>query len=180
MSMRTHSFSSGPLRRAVAIICLMASIALFVFGLFLPIMTVRKGFLLFHSTQIYSIVATVEALWVNRDVALMGIVVGFSIVFPLWKYWVCLRFLFGNLRPEAARRLLHALRLLGKWSMLDVFVIAMLIVIIKVNGLVEVRSSIGLYYFGGSVITSMLLTSLLDLSMIRAFRSRPVPYRPLH
>jgi len=59
--------------------------------------------------------------------------------------------------------------------MLDVFVIAMLIVIIKVNGLVEVRSSIGLYYFGGSVITSMLLTSLLDLSMIRALR----PYRIL-
>jgi len=175
MTMRSRSLALGQLRRGLAIICLMASIALFLFGLFLPIMTVRKGFLMFHSTQIYSIVATVEALWVNRDVALMGIVVGFSILFPLWKYWVCLRFLFGRLRPEAAGRLLHAIRLLGKWSMLDVFVIAMLIVIIKVNGLVEVRSSIGLYYFGGSVITSMLLTSLLDLSMIRALR----PYRIL-
>jgi len=173
MSSRPRSITAGHLRRGLAIICLLTSITLFLFGLFLPIMTVRKGFLMFHSTQVYSIVATVRALLENRDFALMAIVAGFSILFPMWKYWVCLRFLFGNLRPDAAMRLLHAIRLLGKWSMLDVFVIAMLIVIIKVDGLVEVKSSIGLYYFGGSVITSMVLTSLLDLSMIRALR----PYR---
>jgi len=144
-----------------------ASLLMFFLGIALPVMTVRKGVWIFHSTQEYSIIATTKALIENRDYALMAVIVGFSIIFPLWKYVACARFLHGHLRNDAAMRLLHTIRLLGKWSMLDVFVIAMLIVIIKVNGLVEARSSLGIYFFGGSVVTSMILTTVLGRAMLR-------------
>jgi paraquat-inducible protein A len=157
-------------RRWLAIVLLYASLALFVLGILMPMMSVRKGVWIFHSTQTYSIITTALALIENQDYVLTAVVVGFSIAFPLWKYWACARFLHGRLRTETAMRLLHTIRLIGKWSMLDVFVIAMLIVIIKVNGLVEARSLAGLYCFVASVLSSMVLTTVLDRAVLRQGR----------
>jgi len=52
------------------------------------------------------------------------------------------------------------LSLLGKWSMLDVFVIAIIIVPIKLGALASAKAEIGIYYFGASIILAILATNL--------------------
>ncbi|MFO7593789.1 MAG: paraquat-inducible protein A [Pseudomonadota bacterium] len=54
------------------------------------------------------------------------------------------------------------LMLLGKWSMLDVFVVAMFIMTVKMGAIVSVEVHTGLYLFSAGVVASMLLTHLVS------------------
>ena len=47
---------------------------------------------------------------------------------------------------------------LGKWSMLDVFVVALLLVSLKLGALAKVEVHYGLYFFTASVILTMALS----------------------
>jgi paraquat-inducible protein A len=47
----------------------------------------------------------------------------------------------------------------GKWSMLDVFVVALLVVSVKLGAMAEARVEIGIYAFAASVILTMLLSA---------------------
>jgi len=60
------------------------------------------------------------------------------------------------------KKLLHYLSLVSKWSMLDVFIVALLVVIVRlgITGKVEVRW--GIYVFAVSVVLSTLATQKLS------------------
>ncbi len=163
------------LRMLCAMLLLYGSLAMFMLGIALPIMSVRAGVWIFHSTTAYSIIDIARTMIANRDYLTMSIVVGFSVVFPVLKYLACVRLLHGRLPPDAALSVLRWIRLLDKCCMLYVFIIAMLILIFNVHGLVEVRSLPGIYCFGASVITSMLLSVMLTPPQLR--QSHPVLHR---
>jgi len=67
---------------------------------------------------------------------------------------------FVRLRDHQRKWLLHGLGLLGKWSMLDVFVTAIIIVSIKLGVLASAKAETGIYYFGISILLAMLVTNL--------------------
>ena len=69
---------------------------------------------------------------------------------------------FVPLVPETRSRYLDWLELLGRWSMLDVFVVATLIVLIKSKSIVDANASIGIYFFAGAVSLSMLTTNVMN------------------
>ena len=56
-------------------------------------------------------------------------------------------------------RLLHWIGQFGKWSMLDVFVAALLIVTVRLGAIADVEVHFGLYAFAASVVLTMLATS---------------------
>lgn len=64
----------------------------------------------------------------------------------------------GSKFQAAHERFLYVLETWGKWSMLDVFVVALLFVSVKLGSLANVTVHEGLYWFGGAVIVIQLLS----------------------
>jgi len=51
------------------------------------------------------------------------------------------------------------MHLYGKWSMLDVFIVAVLVVAVKLAAIVQVEMRYGLYAFAASVLLTMFITA---------------------
>jgi paraquat-inducible protein A len=145
---------------------LAASTALLVRGLSLPLMYSQKLF--WENT--YSVWTGVVELWNQHELALAGILFFFSIVFPFAKLVGLTVIWFLKLPTDQLSRLLHWLGILGKWSMLDVFVVAILIVLVKLGPLVKVEPRIGIYVFSAAIAASMLTTMYIDALAKRALR----------
>ena len=67
----------------------------------------------------------------------------------------------GNVRASLERcgELAHRLAVFGKWSMLDVIVVGILVVVVKIEGMVSVKVHAGVYFFAASVILTMITTA---------------------
>ena len=133
-----------------------ATLLLFV-GLISPILTLSK-FILVQNT--FSVLSGVVELLKEGQIFLFLVITGFSVVLPILK----LRILYSLVsRSEAiqnkVKRQLHWMHLYGKWSMLDVFVVAVLVVAVKLGAIADVEMRFGLYAFAASVLLTMFITS---------------------
>lgn len=143
----------------VVLAALALSAMLLGIGLSLPLVYTQQ-MVFWKST--YSVWAGVVALWEIEERALASLVFFFSIVFPIAKLVGLVIIWFLKL-PETARgALLHWLGILGKWSMLDVFIVAILIVLVKMGPLVKVEPRTGVYVFASAIAASMLTTMYVD------------------
>ena len=61
-------------------------------------------------------------------------------------------------RNPSTLRYLHLMHAYGRWAMLDVMVVAVLIVTVKLKAIASIQVHAGLYVFGGSVLLLMLIT----------------------
>jgi len=146
---------------------LLAALALLAAGLALPVMTVDR-FFVFSSH--FSILQSLDALWRNREYLLFAAVGLFSVVFPAAKLGTGLALWFcADPKSERGARLLAWIDGLGRWSMLDVFLLAILLVTIRSQG-VGARTEIGLYLFAAAVVTSILAAQWLRAAMRRLAR----------
>ncbi|MFN0006261.1 MAG: paraquat-inducible protein A [Planctomycetota bacterium] len=123
-------------------------------GLCLPLMHVEK--MLFWENS-YSVVTGVFGLAQDGQYVLATVVFFWSVVFPIAKlallYWLW----FGRAGANQRASVLAWLDKLGKWSMLDVYIVAVLIVAVKLGPLAEVTVEPGLYVFGAAVLLSMIV-----------------------
>ena len=90
---------------------------------------------------------------------LLGLLLGlFSIIFPLTKLLALLAATSASLPlPRHTRqRLARLAEFTGKYSLLDVVVVAILVVVIKLEGVASVRASSGTLLFGGAILLSLL------------------------
>jgi paraquat-inducible protein A len=145
-----------------------ASVILFVVGIFAPSFTMvpklgdgyfERFMRLFMRDELaprtFSLVGGMWHLLRDGELFVGGVILLFSVVFPAAK----LATLAMSFRAEkgAAERHLGWLEQLGKWSMLDVFVVAALVVCFKgFPGGSHVRVEWGIYVFAASVVLSML------------------------
>lgn len=130
---------------------------LFLAGLFSPIITLNK-FIVVENT--FSVVGGVVGLLHDGQIFLFVLVGAFSILLPALKLGVLYRLLSGT--THAAGRLpwyLHLMHLYGKWSMLDVFVVAVLVVAVKLGVIASVEMRFGLYLFAAAMLLTMIITS---------------------
>ena len=67
----------------------------------------------------------------------------------------------GKRVDRRRHRYVHWLSVLGKWSMLDVFVVAVLIASVKLGSIASIEIHYGLYVFAASVILMMVATHLI-------------------
>lgn len=95
----------------------------------------------------YSIWSGVTGLWEDGELFLAAVVFFFSFVFPILKLLLLAWIWFGRMGLERRTRAVHALEELGRWSMLDVFAVAILIVATKLGPLAQVYPQPGVYWF---------------------------------
>ncbi len=143
------------------------STGLLITGLSLPLLHTQQ--MVFWKSS-YSVWAGVIELWKQNELALALILFFFSIVFPVVKLLGLTLLWFERLPEERRARLLHWLGLLGKWSMLDVFVVAILIVLVKLGPLAKIEPRVGVYVFTAAIGCSMLTTMYVDWLARRSHR----------
>ena len=138
---------------------IVTALGLIIAGLSLPVMSIRK--LVFWKDD-YSIVQGVMSLWDNSHYALAAIIFAFSVVFPNVKLAILGGIWVAPLTEDARRRTLWWMKALGKWSMLDVFVVAVTIVLSSSKGALDARPQIGLYFFTAGVLLSLVVTLWIE------------------
>lgn len=146
-------------RRIEVPVLILASFVLLLIALSLPLLTVEKMVLWKNE---YSVIAGVHGLWEQGQYALAIILFFFSIVFPLFKLAMLGFIWFIRLAERKRQAVLHWLGILGKWSMLDVFVVAILIVLVKLGPLAKVQPQRGVYWFAVAIFLSMITSMYVD------------------
>ncbi len=150
-----------PNRRDVPLLIGLA-LAVLIAGLSLPILTVEKTVFWRHWQNHYSVFVGVVELTKSGDWLLAIVLFFFSMVFPFVKLFSLALLWYRKMSDAERMKTLHWLGLLGKWSMLDVFAVAILIVAAKLRDLTQVQPRIGIYLFGLAIILSMLATMRVE------------------
>ena len=136
---------------------LIAAAALLLYGLQAPILTLEK---FYFFTNTVSLLSALQQLAQEAEWGLFVLIGAFSVVFPLLKLLILLLIWnFDRARGERHRRHLHWLSVYGKWSMLDVFVVALLVVSVKLGVMAQAHVEIGIYAFAASVVLTMFLSA---------------------
>lgn len=142
---------------------LLCAVALAV-GLTAPLMAVDR---LMVFGDRYSLLDVVADLTAGGEWVLAAIVFLFSAVGPTFKLGLMVR-VWGwhDLRSPRCRRDTAALGVLSKWSMADVFIVAVVVVTLKLDGvLTSARLETGFYAFLTAALGSALLAHLLARSI---------------
>ena len=133
------------------------TLLLLIIGLVAPIITMKK-FVLVENT--FSVFSGVIELLREGQFFLFFVITGFSILLPLLKIGVLYQLLSMKEGDSVhLDRYLHWMHLYGKWSMLDVFVVAVLVVAVKLGAIASVEMRYGLYAFTTAVILTMFVTA---------------------
>ncbi|MBI1372964.1 MAG: hypothetical protein GC159_09410 [Phycisphaera sp.] len=136
-----------------------ANIALLIVALNLPFMSVAK--LVFFQED-YSLIHSIRGMIEEHNYVLAVIIFSFSILFPFAKLAALLYLWFAPIASENRRRSLVWLSVLGKWSMLDVFVVAILIVLTQSKGYVDAEPEIGVYLFALAIGLSLVVSLRIE------------------
>ncbi len=138
---------------------LLLNTALLIVGLVSPIITLEKFYIVENTFSVLTGVIQLaeDGLWF-----LVIIVTGFSVLLPFLK--LQLLYQFVSIRPRNYNNLsryLHWVHIYGKWSMLDVFVVAILVVSVKLGAIANVQMRYGLYAFTAAVLLTMVITAVV-------------------
>ena len=162
-----HLYQRKPssIQRAWAL--LIAALVLYVPANLLPIMETRS----LLGVQRDTILSGVVFLWNSGSWALAIIVFMASIAVPLLKLMslglILLSVQFGHRnRPLHSARMYRFLELIGRWSMLDVYVVAILVALVQAQSLATMAPGPGVLAFGAVVVLSMLATMAFDPRLI--------------
>ncbi len=118
-----------------------------------------------------TIISGVIELWRNGAPYLAAIVFSASILVPMLKFFALGILLFRGSRGSHADRLQRAklyrlVELVGYWSMLDVFVVALLTALVRFSVLSRVEPLPGVIFFGLTVVLTMLASMSFDPRLI--------------
>jgi paraquat-inducible protein A len=138
------------------LILLVLTCCLLIAGLIMPVMTITS--LVFFSDS-FSVLLGVYQLWQEGHVFLFLLVGIFSIILPFVKLAILLHILTTRQAAlVSTKKLLHLMHDYGRWAMLDVMVVAVLIVTVKLGAIASVEVHSGLYMFGLAVLLIMFIT----------------------
>jgi paraquat-inducible protein A len=146
---------------------LIAAAILYIPANLLPIMRTTK----LLDTEDSTILSGVVQLWRAGSWDLALIVFTASIVVPLLKIGSLLLLLITTQRGSTWRqrertRLYSMIEFIGHWSMLDVFVVALLITLVHFGKFALVQAGSGIIAFGAVVVLTMLASMSFDPRLI--------------
>jgi paraquat-inducible protein A len=146
---------------------LMTSIILLVPANLLPIMTTT---FIGEKTQ-STILGGVILLWQNQSYLVATIIFFASIVIPVGKLlalsWLCYEVRYRGFRSKSLGQKLYRLtELIGKWSMIDVYVVAILVAMVQMGMMMKIEPGVAAIAFSGLVITTMLAAITFDPRLI--------------
>jgi paraquat-inducible protein A len=148
---------AAPLRHRFIPFLIALALLLFGTGIFFPFFHVTK-FWVFGDAV--SVVGGIITLFREGEYFLFAVLTLFTLVFPCVKLGL-LAIVWLEREHDLARvRRLHSwVESLGKWSMLDVFVVAILIVAMKSAAVASIHIGLGLYLFTFSVIATQFASA---------------------
>ncbi len=135
---------------------LAAAAVLLLIGLSTPILTISQFIFISNS---FSVLSGIYELLKHGQIILFLVVSLFSLIMPVLKIWLLFR-IVNNRQVHSAtiQRYLTLMHDYGRWSMLDVLVVAMMIVMVKLGTIATIQVHYGLYVFGAAVLLIMYLT----------------------
>lgn len=137
---------------------LIIATALLIAGFVTPMMTITK--LVFFSDS-FSLLLGIYELYENENYLLFVLVAGFSVILPIMKIIVLFMVItYHDLQSPKLKKLVHLMHDYGRWAMLDVMVVAILIVTVKLGAIASIEVHNGLYLFGLAVLLIMVITSI--------------------
>ena len=136
------------------------SFVLFIIGIFSPLMTVQKWYIFENK---FSLLSGLMQFLSARQYLLFIIVSLFSVAIPLVKMiLVAVVTNTSSWNKSGRYNITYWLSLIGKWSMMDVFIVAILVIVGKFRGVAEVEIHYGLYMFAASVILIQIVTCQIE------------------
>jgi len=159
----TSLHKTFPEVKSILPLLIISTILLFL-GLYLPIITLQELFF-FKST--FSMITGISALFHEKHVMLGIIILLFSVVFPIVKLAGLVYIWLFDMTDEKRKDIIKWMAKLSKWSMLDVFVVALTIIIAKLSGFADAYARIGIYFFAASVILTMYVSAKIENIMNR-------------
>ncbi len=115
-----------------------------------------------NSSTIWGGVVTLSQ---DREWAIAIIVLLASIVIPFLKLMILFYLSLSSKQKRNAKfntKLYHVVEAIGRWSMLDIFILAILVTIMKLGPWAHVEPEVGSLLFLGVVIFTMLASSQFD------------------
>ncbi len=132
-----------------------------------PIMAVTS----FGKTQADTILSGVIYLFVHGMWPLALIVFVASVVVPVLKLIGLTALVISvqrksQWRPRERARLYRIVEVVGRWSMVDVYVVTILVALVHLGSLASVEAEIGSFFFGAVVVLTLLASQSFDPRLI--------------
>lgn len=158
---RLHSRKPDSLNRTVAL--LLAASLLYIPANVLPVLHTSNLF----ESESHTILGGVVELWVEGSPDLAIIVFVASIMVPIIKIGVLTLLvactaLRSDWRLHERAQMYRIVERIGHWSMLDVFVVALLVALVRFRSLGEFHAEPGIFAFGAVVVLTMLASMSFD------------------
>jgi paraquat-inducible protein A len=126
----------------------------FALGIILPVIRFTTVYVW---TNEHSIATIIWALYQSNEYFLCAVVFAVSIFFPFLKLFYLLTLVTSpDLSPEFRRRSFSTMEWLGRYSMTDVMVLALMIFYVNSSGYTEAVVMPGVYFFAASALITML------------------------
>lgn len=146
---------------------LLAAYILYIPANVLPIMTTTS----LGSVQSNTILSGVNYLLVSGSWLLALIIFIASVFVPVLKL-IILSYLAisvqvrSSWRPRERTWLYRLAEIMGRWSMVDIYVVTLMVALVKIQGLADIDAGIGAVAFGAVVVFTMLAAMSFDPRLI--------------
>jgi paraquat-inducible protein A len=145
--------STAPFRNVILSFLIIAATVALVLGIVQPAVRFTTAYVWKNDHSIASILL---ALWQSNEVFLCVVIGIFSIIFPFFKLLYLLTLVTSPDMPQEFRvRSMAAMEWLGRYSMTDVMVLALIIFYVNSLGYVAAQPESGLYWFMASTFLTM-------------------------
>jgi paraquat-inducible protein A len=150
----------------------------FALGVILP--TIRFT-TIYVWTNEHSIATIIWALFESQEYFLGVVLFLFSVLFPFLKLFYLLTLVTSpDIPPEFRKKSIATMEWLGRYSMTDVMVLALMIFYVNSSGYTEARVLPGVYFFAASAIITMLAYGWANTVPARPRQAvSPTPIVPL-
>ena len=142
----------------VLMIMLLAALASNITALIYPFLYVEIPF----NNSDYSIPHTIQLMWSGKLYAIAILIVAFSLTFPFVKIGMLMCVIWIPTTRSGRHKILGTLRQLGRWSLLDVFVVLIIMVLSNDQFFIGAVPKIGVSLFLAAIFGSMLVCELLE------------------
>ncbi len=144
-----------------------ASIILYIPANVLPMMEVET----FAGTQADTIISGVLYFLETGSYLIASVIFIASIIVPITKLIILIYLLItvqkkSPLRQKQRKKLYVLTEIIGKWSMVDVYVVAIMIALVHFGGMTEIKAGDGATYFLLVVIVTMIAAMQFDPKLI--------------
>ena len=147
-------------RKATYFCLVIIGAILFIISLFSPLITVNN---LYIFTDTITLISMLSDLLQKNEWILFLLIFLFTIILPIAKFLTLFLNGISAAYSNTNKTSMKFLETVSKWAMLDVFLVAIVITILKLNLFTTGATHYGLYLFVCSILISMLCVQLQKL-----------------